>query len=71
LQRCAVRVTYLINKTRGQWKARGRYLARESGTHESGTHENPAEGVGFGHDEQGVDIAARLENRQRARDERL
>ena len=27
-QRCAVRVTYLNNKTRGQWKAHGRYLAR-------------------------------------------
>ena len=30
LQRCAVRVTYLSNKTRGQWKAHGRYLARIS-----------------------------------------
>ena len=29
-QRCAVRVTYLNNRTRGQWKAHGRYLARES-----------------------------------------
>src|SRR5580692_2979796 len=54
LQRCAVRVTYLNNKTRGQWKAHGRYLARESAT-----HENPVEGVGFGHDEQGIDIASR------------
>src|SRR5271156_1017954 len=35
LQRCAVRVTYLNNKTRGQWKAHGRYLARESATHEN------------------------------------
>ena len=31
-QRCAIRVTYLKNKTRGQWKAHGRYLARESAT---------------------------------------
>ncbi len=31
-QRCAVRVTYLNNKTRGQWQAHGRYLARESAT---------------------------------------
>jgi hypothetical protein len=60
LQRCAVRVTYLNNKTRGQWKAHGRYLARESAT-----HENPVEGVGFGHDEQ-IDIATRLENWQRS-----
>jgi type IV secretory pathway VirD2 relaxase len=66
LQRCAVRVTYLSNKTRGQWKAHGRYLARESAT-----HENPVEGVGFGHDEQGIDISSRLENWQRAGDERL
>src|SRR5579863_5097422 len=66
MQRCAVRVTYLSNKTRGQWKAHGRYLARESAT-----HENPVEGVGFGRDELGIDIASRLENWQRAGDERL
>ncbi len=66
LQRCAVRVTYLNNKTRGQWKAHGRYLARESAT-----HENPVEGVGFGREDQKIDIAARLENWQRAGDERL
>jgi type IV secretory pathway VirD2 relaxase len=66
LQRCAVRVTYLKNKTRGQWKAHGRYLARESAT-----HENPAEGVGFGREGQGIDIASRLENWQRSGDERL
>jgi type IV secretory pathway VirD2 relaxase len=65
-QRCAVRVTYLNNKTRGQWKAHGRYLARESAT-----HENPVEGVGFGHDEQVIDIAARLEDWQKAGDERM
>jgi len=66
LQRCAVRVTYLNNKTRGQWKAHGRYLARESAT-----HEYPAEGVGFGRDEQAIDIAGRPENWQRSGDERL
>jgi type IV secretory pathway VirD2 relaxase len=66
LQRCAVRVTYLNNKTRGQWKAHGRYLARESAT-----HENPVEGVGFGRADQQIDIAARLEDWQRSGDERL
>jgi type IV secretory pathway VirD2 relaxase len=66
LQRCAVRVTYLNNKTRGQWKAHGRYLARESAT-----HENPVEGVGFGREDQKIDIAARLEDWQRSGDERL
>lgn len=29
-QRCAVRVMYAANKTDGQWKAHGRYIARES-----------------------------------------
>jgi type IV secretory pathway VirD2 relaxase len=66
LQRCAVRVTYLNNKTRGQWKAHGRYLARESAT-----HENPVEGVGFGREDQKIDVAARLEDWQRAGDERM
>src|ERR1700761_7674686 len=41
-QRCAVHVTYVKNKVRGQWKAHGRYLARESAT-----FENDAKGVGF------------------------
>jgi hypothetical protein len=29
-QRCAVRTMYTVNKTSGQWKAHGRYIARES-----------------------------------------
>jgi type IV secretory pathway VirD2 relaxase len=66
LQRCAVRVTYLNDKTRGQWKAHGRYLARESAT-----HENPVEGVGIGREDHNIDIASRLENWQRSGDERL
>jgi hypothetical protein len=32
--RCAVRITYTKNTTRGVWKAHGRYLARESATAE-------------------------------------
>ncbi len=66
LQRCAVRVTYLSNKTRGQWKAHGRYLARESAT-----HENPVEGVGFGREDQKIDVASRFADWQRAGDERM
>jgi type IV secretory pathway VirD2 relaxase len=66
LQRCAVRVTYLNNKTRGQWKAHGRYSARDSATRES-----PVEGVGFGRDEHRVDIESWLENWQRAGDDRM
>jgi len=65
-QRCAVRVTYLNNKTRGQWRAHGRYLARESAT-----HENPMDGVGFGREAQKIDIEARLQEWQKAGDERL
>ena len=66
LQRCAARVNYLNNKTRGQWKAHGRYLARESAT-----HEDPVEGVGFGREDQKIDVASRLEDWQKAGDERL
>ena len=29
-QRCAVRVSYSPNKTKGQWRAHGRYLERDS-----------------------------------------
>ena len=31
-QRCAVRLTYTRNKTRGQWAAHGRYIVRDSAT---------------------------------------
>ena len=65
-QRCAVRVTYSRNKIRGQWKAHGRYLARESAT-----FENDAKGVGFDRQEEAVDIARRLENWQAARDRQM
>jgi type IV secretory pathway VirD2 relaxase len=65
-QRCAVRVTYVNNRMRGQWKAHGRYLARESATFENG-----ATGVGFGRDCDSIDPAERLQNWQAAEDERL
>jgi type IV secretory pathway VirD2 relaxase len=61
-QRCAVRVTYLNNKVRGQWKAHGRYLARESAT-----FENDVKAVGFDRGSN-LDIAQRLENWQAAGD---
>lgn len=61
-QRCAVRATYLKNKTRGQWKAHGRYLARESAT-----AEKEAKAVGFDQ-ASGVDIARRLGSWQAAGD---
>ena len=65
-QRCAVRVTYLNNKTRGQWKAHGRYLARASAT-----FENDAKAVGFSRESNAIDIAAQLESWQAAGDERF
>ena len=65
-QRCAVRVTYLKNKVRGQWKAHGRYLARESAT-----FENDAKAVGFNRESNGIDIARQLENWQGAGDQQL
>ena len=66
LQRCSVRVTYVNNKTRGQWKAHGRYLARESATEE----QDPGT-VGFTITDERIDIAAQLEQWQKAQDERL
>jgi type IV secretory pathway VirD2 relaxase len=59
-------VTYLNNKTRGQWKAHGRYLARESAT-----FENNAKAVGFSSESNVIDIAAQLESWQAAGDERF
>jgi len=63
-QRCAIRVTYLKNKVRGQWKAHGRYLARESAA-----FENDAKPVGFNRETEGVDIARKLQSWQNADDQ--
>ena len=65
-QRCAVRVTYLKNKIRGQWKAHGRYLARESAA-----FEDNAKPVGFSRETEGVDIAGKLQSWQNARDQQF
>ena len=64
-QRCAVRVTYLNNRTRGQWKAHGRYLARESAT------AGNSSAVGFIGERSGIDIARELERWQSSDDPRL
>jgi hypothetical protein len=61
-QRCAVRVLYAKNTSRGQWRAHGRYIARES----AGDR-----GVGFDGADESIDIAARLEGWQKASDGRL
>ena len=65
-QRCAVRVTYLKNKTGGLWRAHGRYLARESATFDKG-----ARAVGFDRENDAVDIARRLQSWQIAGDPQL
>jgi type IV secretory pathway VirD2 relaxase len=64
-QRCAVRVTYLNNRTRGQWKAHGRYLARESAA------AGKPDELGFNRDSSGVDVAYELERWQSSGDARL
>ena len=64
-QRCAVRVTYLNNRTRGQWRAHGRYLARESAT------EGKAVEAGFNGDLEGVNVVRELERWQSSGDLRL
>ncbi len=65
-QRCAVRVTYSKNAVAGQWRAHGRYVARESAT-----PEGDSKAVGFDGREERIDIADRLESWQKAGDERL
>ena len=59
-------MTYLKNKIRGQWKAHGRYLARESAA-----FENDAKPVGFNRETEGVDIAGKLQNWQTAGDQQF
>ena len=65
-QRVAVRVSYSANKNPGQWKAHGRYVARESATQGGRAAE-----AGFNATEQNLDIAARLDKWQGAGDERV
>ena len=65
-QRVAVRVSYSANKNPGQWKAHGRYVARESATQRGKAAE-----AGFNATDQNLDIAAKLDKWQGAGDERL
>jgi type IV secretory pathway VirD2 relaxase len=63
-QRCAVRVTYSRNTIRGQWRAHGRYIARESAATDPAT-------AGFDAEKHGIEIAGRLDSWQSAGDRRL
>lgn len=65
-QRVAIRVTYSTNKTPGQWKAHGHYIARESATQKENI-----KAVGFSATETAVDVAGRLASWQSAGDERM
>jgi len=65
-QRCAVRVMYAKNTVAGQWRAHGRYVARESAT-----QEGDPKAVGFDGRGESIDMAKRLESWQKAGDERL
>jgi type IV secretory pathway VirD2 relaxase len=65
-QRVAVRVTYSSNKTHGQWKAHGHYIARDSATQKENI-----KAVGFSATETAVDVAERLASWQSAGDERM
>jgi type IV secretory pathway VirD2 relaxase len=61
-----VRVTYSRNKNAGQWRAHGHYLARERAT-----EKREKKAAGFSRSERSVDIAQRLDEWQKAGDERL
>jgi hypothetical protein len=56
---------YAKNAARGQWKAHGRYIARESAS------QGRAVEAGFDAKERGINIAARLDQWQSTGDERL
>jgi Protein of unknown function (DUF3363) len=65
-QRCAVRVAYVRNKIAGQWKAHGRYLARETATHRAAQRQ-----AGFDQALDKPDVAEHLNGWQQAGDPRL
>ena len=65
-QRCAVRLTYSPNRRKGQWRAHGRYIQRESAT----TIE-PNQGSGFTATSDRADVAKQLGQWQTAKDPRL
>lgn len=65
-QRCAVRVSYSTNRAPGQWRAHGRYIARESArTAEGGSSK------GFGATGEVLNLAKTLDEWQANGDERM
>src|SRR5258708_25496056 len=65
-QRCAVRLTYTRNKTRGQWAAHGRYIVRDSAT-----ALRPDGTAAFGSTAEPMNIPEVLAEWQKSGDERL
>ena len=65
-QRCAVRVTYSPNIVKGQWRAHGRYVARDSAT-----KEGEPETAGFDAHTGRLNLSKTLDDWQRAGDERM
>jgi type IV secretory pathway VirD2 relaxase len=65
-QRCAVRLTYTRNKTRGLWGAHGRYIVRDSAT-----ALRPDGTAAFGSTQEPVNIPQALAAWQKSGDERL
>jgi hypothetical protein len=65
-QRCAVRVTYSRNAVRGQWRAHGRYVARDGAMR----IENP-DHAAFNDKADALDIASALAEWQGSGDERM
>jgi len=65
-QRVSVRVTYAKSKNQGQWKAHGRYIARDTATHGG----DPSR-AGFDATRTDINIPSVLDSWQRAGDERL
>jgi type IV secretory pathway VirD2 relaxase len=66
LQRCAVRITYSLNRVRGQWAAHGRYIARQIAT-----RQGESKDVGFSATSDTVNPAKALNAWQTAGDQRL
>jgi type IV secretory pathway VirD2 relaxase len=64
-------VTYSPNKTAGQWKAHGRYLARETATQGLQREKPSQKFAAFDAKQAGIDIARRLDTWQREGDQRF
>ena len=64
--RVSVRVSYAKNKNQGQWKAHGRYIARDTATHGGDSSR-----AGFDTTRTDINMASVLDGWQRAGDERL